>query len=670
MASNNQPLFSLSVALLLVLLVAPKFAQAQELVWAKQMSGPNEQNGKAVAVDTDGNVYTTGYFADTVDFDPGDGDFTLTAKGFGDVFVSKLDHDGNLVWARQIGGENTSDIAAGFDLAVDDDGNIYVTGDLDGVADFDPGPAVHKLVSAGSRDLFICKLSNDGDLVWARRIGGPGDDRGAGIALDSDGNVYTTEYFEGSVDFDPGVGVHSLTSAGSTDAYILKLDNDGNFIWARGFGGAGRDSGLNLAVDESGMIYTTGSFWETADLDPGSAVLELTSAGRNDIFVSKLDTAGNLLWARQMGGIGSDGGWDVAVDLKGSVYTTGISDGLADFDPSINEFILTGGGSRSAFVSKLDSSGKFVWARRIGATELNPKLNGSEEARGIGVAVGQAGGVYTTGLFVGTIDFDPGVGTASLTSLGLWDAFVSKLDSSGNFVWAGRIAGSHRNLANDLTVDDVDNIYVVGHHQGDTDFDAGPDSFNLSSHQFGPNQISLDVFVAKYTDLPASSQPPVISEGGIVLATLAPTVNTISHLSIISVFGQNFATESTLFPTLDGDGNISKVLGGTCLEMNGERLPLFAVTPGQINAQASARFFHGSIGFSVIANCDAPVSSALHSETVGLTASPRAYGSAVETAIAEVAAPGFFILTRLRARGISRRDSMQQRNKHPFPWPL
>ena len=166
------------------------------------------------------------------------------------------------------------------------------------------------------------------DLVWARQMGGspppnyvPGTPGmwASGVAVDGSGNVYTTGYFTGTVgtvDFDPGAGVFNLTSTGRSDIFVSKLDSAGNFVWVRQMGGSA--AGNDVAVDGSGNVYTTGSFSGTADFDPGAGVFNLTSAG-GPVFVSKLDSAGNFVWARQMGGTSSAVGNDMAVDGSGDV---------------------------------------------------------------------------------------------------------------------------------------------------------------------------------------------------------------------------------------------------------------------------------------------------------------------------------------------------------------
>ena len=188
------------------------------------------------------------------------------------------------------------------------------------------------------------------------------------------------------------------------------------------FGGTNEDRGRSVAVDSSGNIYTTGPFQVTADFDPGAGTTNLTSAGGNDVFVSKLDSAGELVWVKQLGGTDSTDAYSVAVDSSGNVYTTGYFSQTTDFDPGAGTSNLVSAGSFDAFVSKLNSTGAFVWAKQFSGTGLD---------QGRSVAVDSLGNVYTTGSFSGTVDFDPGGGTANLVSTGNGDVFVSKLSSAG-----------------------------------------------------------------------------------------------------------------------------------------------------------------------------------------------------------------------------------------------
>ena len=392
-----------------------KLDGAGNFVWAAAMGGFFPDGARGVALDGDGNVYTVGNFFQSGDFDPGVDTFTLN----GDIFISKLDANGNFVWARAMETDSPFKPTA-EGVALDGADNVYTVGTFSGTIDFDPGAGTFNLTSAGDRDIFVSKLDANGDFLWARAMGGSTFDAATAVTLDGAGNVYTVGAFSGTVDFDPGAGTFNLTSAGSRDIFVSKLDSAGNFVWAAAMGGPVSDSATAVALDGAGNVYTVGDFRGTADFDPGSSTFNLTTAGQADIFVSKLDSAGNFVWAATMGGSSPDGASGGALDCAGNVYTVGSFSGTADFDPGATTFNLTSAGGDDIFVSKLDSTGNFVWAVAMGSIESD-FITGD-------VAVDCAGNVYTVGDFRGTADFDPGAGTFNLTSAGRADIFVSKLE--------------------------------------------------------------------------------------------------------------------------------------------------------------------------------------------------------------------------------------------------
>ncbi len=462
-------------------------AQFPNFEWAKRIGGTSSEEGRAIAVDDSGNVYTTGYFNGTVDFDPGPGTVNLTAAGTlsSDIFISKSDGNGNYVWAKRIGGAVLMDqTSQGRAIAVDDSGNVYTAGSFNGTADFDPGPGTVNFISQ-STDIFICKLDADGNYVWAKQIGGTSTEEAVGIAVDTNGNVYTTGRFQGTVDFDPGPGTAQLISQG-IDIFISKLDANGNYVWAKQIGGTGLDAAYAIALDNFGNVYTTGSFVGTVDFDPGPGTTNLVSQGTNaDIFISKLDATGNYVWAKRMGGPLADQGNSIAVDNAGNVYTTGSFNNTANFDPGSGTANLTTAGGNDIFISKLDAAGNYVWAKRIGGTGLD---------QGNSIAVDNAGNVYTTGIFQGTADFDPGPGTANLTATGSNDIFISKLDVAGNYVWAKRMGSTNNDIGYALAVDNTGIVYTTGSFIGTVDFDPVPDgnTFNLTA-------TASDIFIHKMT---------------------------------------------------------------------------------------------------------------------------------------------------------------------------
>jgi hypothetical protein len=452
-----------------------KINSSGNFVWAKNAGSGIGCFGNSVAVDVNGNVITTGYFFGKVDFDPGAGISYLITDSInqGDIFICKLNASGNFAWAKQI--VSVTDTAdEGRSVTTDGAGNIYITGCFRGIADFDPGAGTFNLTSSGSSDIFVCKLDPSGNFVWAKNFGGTGDEGSNSIQVDASGNVYTTGYFRGTTDFDPGLGTFNLTSAGSSfyDIFVCKLDASGNLSWAYRTGAGDYDVGNSIAVDGSGNVYTTGYFKGTVDFDPGSGTFNLIAAGNTDIFVTKTNTSGSFIWAKQLSGTSNESGLSIAVDAASNVYTTGYFNLTVDFDPGPSTFNLTSAGSQDIFISKLDASGNFVWAKQLGGNSVDV---------GNSIAVDSSGNVYTTGTFFGTADFDPGAGAFNLISVGGGqDIFISQLDASGSFVWAKQLGSNNTDYANSIVVDNSDNIYTTGNFYATADFDPDAGIFNLT----------------------------------------------------------------------------------------------------------------------------------------------------------------------------------------------
>lgn len=269
-----------------------KFDSAGNHLWSNGRGGAGTDIGDAIGVDSSGNVYSSGIFEGTVDFDPSGGVTNLTSDGSNDMFISKFSPAGVFLWAKQFGGSSSD---GNTPIFVDSSGNIYASGDFSGTVGFMPGGGVSSLTAAGTKDNFISKLDSSGILIWVKQIGRVGAEaKGARTSVDSSGNVFYTGTFSGTVDFDPGNGVAELTSSGSSqDIFVSKLNSSGAFAWAKRIGGSSSDSGQAIVVDSSGNVYTTGYFNGSVDFDPGVGTADLTSAFGKDIFISKLDSSGN-----------------------------------------------------------------------------------------------------------------------------------------------------------------------------------------------------------------------------------------------------------------------------------------------------------------------------------------------------------------------------------------
>lgn len=263
--------------------------------------------------------------------------------------------------------------------------------------------------------------------------------------------------------------------------------------WVKSMGDINNDSGSSLVIDNSDNIYTTGLFRGIVDFDPGVGVYNLTAApeDRADIFISKLDKDGNLLWAKSFGGVNNNEGRSIVIDSHGNVYSTGKFSGITDFDPGPNTYNITSSGWwDDTYISKLDSNGHFVCAKSFGGT-------GSVESYSI--SIDNHDNVYTTGRFSGTVDFDSGENIFNLTAY-YSDTFISKLDTNGNFVWAKSMEGTNSNSGSSIAIDSNNNVYTTGSFYDNVDFDPEEGTYNLSSvggydifiHQLGQNLMETD----------------------------------------------------------------------------------------------------------------------------------------------------------------------------------
>jgi hypothetical protein len=287
----------------------------------------------------------------------------------------------------------------------------------------------------------------------------------------------------GVVDFDPTAEVDNHNSNGQLDTFLSKFDSGGNFQWACTWGGTGSDYGNSVAVDGSGIAYISGHYQDIVDFDPGAGVDSHAANGGEDVSLSRIDSAGNFLWARTWGGMAHDLGYSVAVDGSGNAYVAGGFEGTVDFDPGANANNHTSNGSIDHFLSKFDSGGNLIWACTWG---------GDGDDYPNSVAVDGSGNACVSGRFLATVDFDPGPGVDEHKCSGgyySFNVFLSKLDTNGNFLWARTWGAS---LGESVAADNSGNIFVSGAFTDTIDFDPGLGIDNHTSN--GSN----DVFLSKF----------------------------------------------------------------------------------------------------------------------------------------------------------------------------
>ncbi|MEE9269989.1 MAG: SBBP repeat-containing protein [Candidatus Krumholzibacteria bacterium] len=403
-----------------------KYAANGRHLWSRRFGGPNLDSGSSVGIDADGNVFVTGCVVGAIDFGGG----PLTAAGGVDIFVMKLDANGNYLWSLLFGDVG---LDAGYDVAVDTAGDVWLTGFFEGVVDFGGGP----LAAAGDTDVFVAKLTAAGNHVTSQRFGGAHKDRAHRIALDRFNNVLVTGQFGGDLD----VEGNFLINAGGDDGFLVKFDAQGNHLWSRGFGGPLGDISYGLAVDESGNAFVTGYFRDRVSFD-GST---LVSAGALDIFVAKYDSSGTHLWSRRLGGPGGDSGWALAVDADANVVVTGNIQSTADSSSDS----LTPDGAADIFFALYDSEGVHLWSQRFG---------GVHDDFAFDIVTLAPENVAIVGAFEGGVD----LGDGELTSAGLSDIFLTILPFNATPVLIRNFSANEIDGRVELNWDVLTEVTVLG----------------------------------------------------------------------------------------------------------------------------------------------------------------------------------------------------------------
>ena len=380
----------------------------------------------------------------------------------------------DLTWVKQIGSSN----ATYYRKQATD----YLTGttvhsiSFNSTTDVDPGPGVINFTGAGGGDVALIKVDVSGNTIWAKQISGPGYERCSGIATDNAGNVYVAGFFGSTADFDPGAGVVSLTSTGSYNGYILKLDPSGNFIWVQQIRTTGSIDIRDLKVTTAGVIVITGQYDGTVDLDPGAGTLGATPTN-SDAFVAAYTSAtGALLWGDLFSGTGSDVAKAIGLDpLTSDVIYTGNFISTCDWDPGAGVYNLTAASYSTAIVRLNINTGALIWAKMFGGTGAVGALDVAADGNGM---------IWVTGTVVGSADFDPDAGVFMLNSPGpgIPNSYFVALNPSGNLIRALQMNGASDNFCNAVTIDLTNNwVYLCGGYKGTADFDPGPGTYNLNS---------------------------------------------------------------------------------------------------------------------------------------------------------------------------------------------
>lgn len=417
-----------------------------------------------MSVGVNGNVFVTGFFtSSTITF----GSITLTNTGSADMFIIKYDANGNVLWAKGIGG-TVGGGEGGNSVSADKYGNVFVTGNF-----YSPTITFGSttLTNAGNYDMFIAKYDSIGNAIWAKSAGGINGDYGSSVSADADGNVFVTGGFSSpTISF----GTTTFTKLGVSKVFVVKYDASGNVLWAKSAEGwASFDAPYSVSSDADGNVFVTGAF-ESSVITFDS--ITLINGGGGNLFIAKFDPLGNILWAKSSQGTGSDEINSICSDKDGNTFVTGWFN-----SPSLTfgSTILINAGIYNIFIAKYDVYGNILWAISAGGT-------GDDE----GCSVGTDGtNVFVTGKFSSpTIAFGSSILNPPVGSID--PMFLVKYDANGNLICASALAsGGGNNNNNSVSVDSLGNAYV-GSDFAINPFIVGIDTLQLTCLR--------NVFIAKY----------------------------------------------------------------------------------------------------------------------------------------------------------------------------
>ncbi len=445
---------------------------SQNLEWVKTIGGEYSDELTGLVVDSEGNIYSTGYFTGTVDFDPNGGVFELIDGDneselyySQDLFIQKWSPSGDLIWAVN---SHISKIDIGTSITLDSFNNVIISG----IIPFEGS-------GFGYSNTIIKKFDTDGNEMFTKTFGNYDQTMGRAVITDSNNNIYITGDFQNVVDFDPGIGAFNLDANGGVDIFILKLDSEGNFLWVKNFDGSDLTISRSMNIDSLGNLYICGFFSETCDFDPGSSSSNSVSLGEWDAYIVKLDNDGNLIWNKSFGSENIEDAGDVVIDNLGNVYITGSFTNTVDFDPNSAVFNLTAEGESDLFLLKLDIDGNFLWANQY-----------ESESYGYGSSVDLDlyDNVYISGLRHVVYSYGSG-GNMNVEG---YDIIVQKYQTDGALMWTKIIGGTDQEFAYGMAIDNLNNIIIGGYFDGTTDFDSS-DEFDDIHTSNGYN----DIFILK-----------------------------------------------------------------------------------------------------------------------------------------------------------------------------
>lgn len=399
-----------------------KYTPSGNLIWAVKVGGALNDGLNGIGTDANGNVYITGFFNGTVDFDPSAAAYYLTATGVGqtlsgDVYLAKYTSSGQLLWAFSFGSGTSYDY--GHNLTVTPGGVVYLYGvmTMTGNIDVDPSSGSYYL-NESNGNAFCVKYNTHGKFMSAINLGGVHQNSCVrDVKLDKE-DIYLGGYIKGSCDINPGPGVQMINS-NSEDAFIMKLDTNFNFQWGFSLRKDNTvDEGCSISLDQNNIYFSGYALGTNIDFDPSTSTALLSSAGSTDNFIASYTKQGQYRWAKLIGGSGAE--WNASNTCQnGNVILCGYFNNTVDFNPSPGgAFYLTSKGAKDGYCLMLDTNGVFQCAFQVGGT-------GDDHIHSAWVYA--PGKILINGTFHNNVGMPDG-STNTLTSNGGYDLFLADMD--------------------------------------------------------------------------------------------------------------------------------------------------------------------------------------------------------------------------------------------------
>jgi len=434
-------------------------AVGQSWAWAQRFGGAGNISCDRMQADENG-IYIAGSFQDSVFFDTQ----KLQAEGARDVYLTALDQEGNVRWTTAGSSIDDDDIGG---MAINGAGDIYLAGSfwLSGLF-----ANVKLTAQVGIRAIFLIKYNSDGQIQWGISISGTGAKQVNDIALDANGNILLTGFFQDSL----LLPNRALVSMGERDAFVAKYDPNGQFLWAQQAGLEGNSRGVGLATDSENAVVVSGTFDRSIQF--GDSLAFMANTSDNDVFVAKYDAAGSLLWAKKAGGVFEDRTAALATDAEDNIYLTGSFAGRLTLDSTLE--ILSVGNNDNFYLLRYTPDGAADWARSIGSLE-------TEQATSLAI---HSSTIVVGGYYRGSFEVD---GLQLINPGDDFDGFVAGFSLDGQARWLEPILGNTVLLNTAVANAPEERVLVGGTFQGEALFD----------NQVLAAEAGFDIYVAELAEV-------------------------------------------------------------------------------------------------------------------------------------------------------------------------